>query len=51
MFHRFVGEFQGELVTRMYKIQDLLEPTSKKMSFPSGDWNVKVEKAEGDSWE
>ena len=33
MFHRSVGEFEGELVTGMYKIQDLLEPTSKEDVF------------------
>ena len=47
MFHRFVGEFEGELVTRMYKIQDLLEPTSKEDVLSIiGDWNVKVERQE-----
>ena len=44
MFHRSVGEFEGELVTGMYKIQDLLEPTSKEDVFSIiGDWNPKVE--------
>ena len=47
MFHRSVGEFEGELVTGMYKIQDLLEPTSKEDVFSIiGDWNPKVERQE-----
>ena len=47
MFHRFVGEFEGELVTGMYKIQDLLEPTPKEDVLSiTGDWNAKAERQE-----
>ena len=46
-FHRFVGEFEGELVTGMYKLQDLLEPTPKEDVLSiTGDWNAKAERQE-----